>query len=83
MPPANQVWGKVIFSEARVSHSVHRGMHGREPYVLVLGVCKEVGPGCQRGRSILVVGSLEAPYSLNWGAQEIWGKGGEEILPLL
>ena len=28
-------------------------------------------------------GSLEAAYSLNWGAQEIWGKGGGETLALL
>ena len=25
LPPANEVWGKVMFSEACVSHSVHRG----------------------------------------------------------
>ena len=24
----------------------------------------------------LVAGSLEAAYSLNWGARQIWGKGG-------
>ena len=27
-------------------------------------------------------GSLEAAYSLNWGAREIWGKGGGETLAL-
>ena len=31
----------------------------------------------------LIAGSLEAAYSLNWGAQEIWGKGGGETLALL
>ena len=31
----------------------------------------------------LVAGSLEAAYSLNWGAQEIWEKGGGETLALL
>ena len=25
LPPANEVWGKVIFSQACVSHSVHEG----------------------------------------------------------
>ena len=30
-----------------------------------------------------IAGSLEAAYSLNWGAQEIWGKGGGENLALL
>ena len=33
--------------------------------------------------SDVVAGSLEAAYSLNWGAQEIWGKGGGETLTLL
>ena len=28
-------------------------------------------------------GSLESAYSLNWGAQEIWGKGEGETLALL
>ena len=32
---------------------------------------------------ILIAGSLEAAYSLNWGAQEIWGKGGGETLARL
>ena len=31
----------------------------------------------------IFAGSLEAAYSLNWGAQEIWGKGGGETLALL
>ena len=31
----------------------------------------------------ILAGSLEAAYSLNWGAQEIWGKGGGETLALL
>ena len=31
----------------------------------------------------LVAGSLEAAYSLNWGAREVWGKGGGETLALL
>ena len=33
--------------------------------------------------SCFIAGSLEAAYSLNWGAREIWGKGGGEILALL
>ena len=28
LPPANEVWGKVIFSEASVKNSVHRGVGG-------------------------------------------------------
>ena len=31
----------------------------------------------------IIAGSLEAAYSLNWGDQEIWGKGGGETLALL
>ena len=33
--------------------------------------------------SCVVAGSLEAAYSLNWGAREIWGKGGGGTLALL
>ena len=33
--------------------------------------------------NMLFVGLLEAAYSLNWGAQKIWGKGGGETLALL
>ena len=32
---------------------------------------------------LFIAGSLEAAYSLNWGAREIWGKGGGETLALL
>ena len=31
LPPANEVWGKVIFSEACVKNSVHRGGEGGVP----------------------------------------------------
>ena len=30
-----------------------------------------------------IAGSLEAAYSFNWGAQEIWGKDGGNTLALL
>ena len=33
--------------------------------------------------SFIIAGSLESAYSLNWGAQEIWGEGGGETLALL
>ena len=35
------------------------------------------------GKFHVFAGSLEAAYSLNWGAQKIWGKGGGETLALL
>ena len=34
-------------------------------------------------KKLIIAGSLEAAYSLNWGAREIWGKGGGETLALL
>ena len=37
----------------------------------------------QTDRTVFIAGSLEAAYSLNWGAREIWGKGGGETLALL
>ena len=48
-----------------------------------------MGEGCEGSVIVvftynsLIAGSLEAAYSLNWGAQEIWGKGGGETLALL
>ena len=38
-----------------------------------------------RGWSLeeIFAGSSEAAYSMNWGAREIWGKGGGETLALL
>ena len=43
-----------------------------KPYVLFI-----------RHELAIIAGSLEAAYSLNWGAREIWGKGGGETLSLL
>ena len=37
----------------------------------------------QKHQFPVFAGSLEAAYSLNWGAREIWGKGGGETLALL
>ena len=39
--------------------------------------------GRRHYRGDIIDGSLEAAYSLNWGAREIWGKGGGETLALL
>ena len=38
---------------------------------------------CFSTQSCIFAGSLEAAYSLNWGARDIWGKGGGETLALL
>ena len=58
-------------------------------YNMILGVTEMPG-GTEKVKSVaysffkyLIAGSLEAAYSLNWGAQEIWGKGGGETLALL
>ena len=42
LPPANEVWGKVIFSEACVKNSVHRG-------VCMVGGCMVAGGVCGCG----------------------------------
>ena len=47
---------------------------------IVNGICAD---DWTTERAIIVAGSLEAAYSLNWGAREIWGKGGGETLALL
>ena len=44
---------------------------------------ESVDPFMQCLFSYLIAGSLEAAYSLNLGAREIWGKGGGETLALL
>ena len=46
---------------------------------ICIGIFKEVF----KHYECIIAGSLEAAYSLNWGAQKIWGKGGEETLALL
>ena len=38
---------------------------------------------CNKAENKLIAGSLEAAYSLNWGAREIWGKGGGKTFALL
>ena len=38
---------------------------------------------CRKHWKFIIAGSLELAYLLNWGAREIWGKGGEETLALL
>ena len=40
-------------------------------------------PKTLKNLTTLIAGSLEAAYSLNWGAREIWEKGGGETLALL
>ena len=45
---------------------------------LVGNSCGKIRYYCQ-----FIAGSLEAAYSLNEGAREIWGKGGGETLALL
>ena len=54
LPPANEVWGKVIFSVACVKNSVHRGGGGGIPTCIADGIpaCLVVGggiPACLAG----------------------------------
>ena len=39
LPPANEVWGKVMFLHLSVSHSVHRGCTPPEQVVRILLEC--------------------------------------------
>ena len=48
-----------------------------------LGCLIEVLSKFSKLKTILLLASLEAAYSLIWGAQEILGKGGGETLALL
>ena len=51
LPPANEVWGKVIFSEASVKNSVHRGVGGESGPggCLLPGGCLALGGACSGG----------------------------------
>ena len=59
LPPANQVWGKVMFLHLSISHSVHGGggMHGRGHVWQGVCVCGKGGMRsqghvwCQRGHA--------------------------------
>ena len=53
-----------------------------EQYRILTKNCTKLCGGLNQNL-ILFAGSLEAAYSLNWGAREIWGKGGGETLALL
>ena len=63
------VWHDLI---SRVAVDNNYSSAGLTPYLASTGM-----------RRIFIAGSLEAAYSLNWGAREIWGKGGGETLALL
>ena len=55
---------------------------GNDGFYIMLCIVHTI-QGQGQGQRTIVAGSLEAAYSLNWGAQEIWGKGGGETLALL
>ena len=64
LPPANEVWDKIIFSQASVilfteGHAWHRGtcmtkgdMHGEEGHVWQRGECMVKGVVWQRGACV-------------------------------
>ena len=54
-------------------------------FLTIVGAHDSVGFAWIRISNALVIiaGSLEAAYSLNWGAREVWGKGRGETLALL
>ena len=57
LPPANEVWGKVIFSEACVKNSVHRGVG--------LSACTWHTP---QGRACWEIRSTSGRYASYWSA---------------
>ena len=80
LPPANEVWGKVIFSEACVKNSVYRGVgawSGGVPGRGVPGPRGVLGP-----RGCLVLGRVPGPRGMPgpmgaW-SQEVTGTGGPQ-----
>ena len=62
LPPANEVWGKVIFSEVCVSHSVHGG-EGEEC------VCV----GCMAGGACMVGGMCGRGHAWQGGVGHVAG----------
>ena len=73
LPPAKEVWGKVIFSEACVKNSVHRGgrewlwegVHGCRGGAWLQGVYMVVGACVVAGGGACVVGG---------GVYGCWGR---------
>ena len=63
-------------------HNGRRLMH-YDPFVAIKNSNRTMRTYGVNVSDSVVAGSLEAAYSLNWGAQEIWGKGGGETLALL
>ena len=60
LPPANEVWGKVIFSQACVKNSVHRGVPGPEG-CLVTGGCLAWAGGPGPSGGLILGGCLWRP----------------------
>ena len=69
LPPANEVWGKVIFSQASVGLYLGGGVH---PYGGIEGVCIQWGEGVEGlhlgGRGVCIQGDWEdpSPHRILW-----------------
>ena len=65
LPPANEVWGKVIFSQACVKNSVRGGAWSGG--CLLPGARSRGGPGSQPREKLRGIRSRPTPKGGNWG----------------
>ena len=58
-------------------------LNDRKEFGIKKDVSENYWKAANNSNQNVFAGSLEAAYLLNWGAREIWGKGGGETLALL
>ena len=66
LPPANEVWGKVIFSEVCVKNSVHRGVCMVGGHAWLWGVCMVAGGACMVVGGCMVEGACVVAGGCAW-----------------
>ena len=76
LPPANEVWGKVIFSEACVKNSVHSGACMAGGVCVAGGACMAGGHAWWRdmcGNGACMVGVMHGRGACMAGGHAWWG----------
>ena len=77
LPPANEVWGKVIFSQACVKNSVHSGQGGAIPACIAGGIPACLAAGLQGGCLLPGVSALGGGFVpggvCSWGESALGG----------
>ena len=73
LPPANEVWGKVIFSQACVKNSVHGGEGGAIPACIAGGIPACLAAGLQGWGGVLPGGLLRGITPPPWTATAAGG----------